>query len=105
MSNVILDQIAKQLQDLQQEELWMGQNFEEKLNQVDDKNAFRSPGSGIHSVAQIIAHLTAWKKDALLKIREGKGKLMDDHEENWPENEDLEQMGWSAIKGEFEAVH
>lgn len=105
MSNAILNQISKQLQDLQKEELWMGQNFEEKFAQISDLEAFSSPVAGIHSVAQIVAHLTAWKKDALLKIKEGKGKLMDDHDENWPENDELKKLGWDKVRGDFDQVH
>jgi len=105
MSNIVLNQLVKQLEAVQKEDLWMGQNFAEKFSQITETEAFTCPREGIHSVAQIIAHLTAWKKDALLKIRDGQGKLTDEDKENWPENEALKSLGWNKVKTEFEKVH
>ena len=105
MSNVLVSYISKQLNDLQKKELWMGQNFEEKFAQINEEEAFISYQSHMHSVAQIVAHLTAWKKDALLKVTKGIGQLMDDHNDNWPNNEELKKIGWDQIKQDFENAH
>lgn len=104
MSNNVLNQLVKQLDALQSGDLWMGQNFTEKFSQITEDEAFLLPKDSVHSVVQIIAHLTAWKKDALLKIRDGKGLLIDTNNENWPENETLKVLGWHRVKTEFQEV-
>jgi len=104
MSNNVLNQLVKQLDALQSGDLWMGQNFTEKFSQITEDEVFLRPKDSVHSVVQIIAHLTAWKKDALLKIRDGKGLLIDTNNENWPENGTLKVLGWHRVKTEFQEV-
>src|SRR5690606_27515784 len=53
-------------------------------------------------VAELIAHLTAWNRDTILKIQNGKGELMDSDEQNWPENNDLKRLGWKTVIQEYE---
>jgi len=105
MSNVILNQIAEQLQNIQNEELWMGQNFAEKFAQINEEEAFTVYKPGMNTIAQIVAHLIAWKEDAILKIRNGIGELMDDHDKNWPDNETLKKLGWKKLQADFEDIH
>jgi hypothetical protein len=55
----------------------------------------------MHSVAEIIFHLTVWRKDAVLKIRTGKGSITDDSEQNWLPNDKLREIGWDKIKSDY----
>ncbi len=92
-----LNQIIKQFKDIQDGLLWMGENFEKKIQKIKDNEVFIRPEPSIHSIAELIAHLTAWRKDALHKITTGKGHLVDGMPENWPTNTQLKEMGWDTI--------
>ena len=93
----IIDYIIQQLLEVQNGKLWMGDNFETKINSITVQEAFTKPSPTMHSVAELIAHLTAWNNDAILKIRNRKGELRDNDEQNWPDNDNLKKVGWSTI--------
>lgn len=101
---LLIPHLVKQFRDLRNGHLWMGENFEVKLARLTPDQAFERPFGSLHSAAELLAHLTAWQRDALLKIREGKGRLQDRDAENWPEPETLKSRGWENILAEFDAV-
>ena len=72
------------------------------MNQVDGNTVFLRPIENLHSVAEIISHLTLWRKETILKIQTGKGSKTDDCEENWLANDKLEILGWYNIKSEYD---
>ena len=47
----------------------------------------------MHSVAEIISHLTTWRKETHIKIKTGKGSITDSHPSNWQSNDVLKRMG------------
>ena len=75
----------------------MGDAFEKKINSITEEEAFSRPLPNLHSPAELIAHLTAWRKDAILKISQGTGKITDSSPENWPSNEELKNTGWREL--------
>ena len=97
--------LIDQLQAIQSDHLWMGDSFDKKLKSIDGEDAFVQPMGQVHSVAQILAHISAWKEDAILKINYGRGELMDNHEKNWPDNDELKAIGWSDIVNRFQQSH
>ena len=104
-SNQALDHIIKQLEEIQHGKLWMGDTFKKKLDTITEEEAFIRPLPNLHSVAQLIAHLTAWKKDALLKVKHGKGTLTSDDVACWPSNSVLKDMGWEKLLEEYKKSH
>ncbi|MGB5461281.1 MAG: DinB family protein [Eudoraea sp.] len=90
--------IIRQLNELQKGKPWVGETFDKKLAAITAKEAFRRPLPQLHSVAELIAHLTSWRKDMILKIQTGKGSLTTDSHENWPTNSELESIGWEKLK-------
>ena len=98
----LIKSIIQQYQDVQNGKLWIGSTFKSKLNQVDEACVFTRPIKGLHSIAEIISHLTLWRKETILKIRTGKGSKTDDCEENWLTNDKLENVGWKNIKSEYD---
>ena len=98
----ILENIIQQLEAVQRGQLWIGSTYDSKLNQVDEESVFLRPIENLHSVAEIIAHLTLWRKETILKIQIGKGSKTDDCEENWLSNEKLKIVGWKNIKSEYD---
>ncbi len=79
----------------------MGANFDKKLNSVSEDEAFIRPILNLHSVAEVISHLTVWRKETILKIKTGKGSITDDCDENWLTNDRLREIGWNKIKTEY----
>jgi len=100
--NVVLTYIVKQLRDIQTEHIWIGSSYAKKLDGIDDDMMFQKPNAQLHSIAQIIAHLTLWREEAILKIKTGTGSKTDDCEENWLSNEKLKAKCWKQIKKEYD---
>jgi hypothetical protein len=98
---ILIDNIISQLIDLQEQKNWVGTNFNERLILISEEEAFIRPQALMHSVAEIISHLTVWRKDAVLKIRTGKGSITDDSEQNWLPNDKLKEIGWDKIKSDY----
>lgn len=100
--NYLIKNIIKQYQDVQNGSLWIGSTFSSKLNNIDHNKVFERPIVGLHSIAEIISHLTLWRKETILKIQIGKGSKTDDCEENWLPNDKLKLIGWQKIKSEYD---
>lgn len=100
--NTIIQHIIQQYQEIQQGKSWIGSTYTSKLSQVDENDFFIRPIEGLHSIAEIISHLTLWRKETILKIQTGKGSKTDDCEENWLSNDKLESLGWQYIKSEYD---
>lgn len=98
---VVIQHIINQLQDNQSGKVWIGSDYDRKLDKINDDNAFIRPHADLHSVAEIISHLTTWQKETILKIKTGEGSLTDDCEENWYSNEKLKEKGWAALLNEY----
>lgn len=100
--NVLIENIIQQLKEVQKGKLWIGRTFNRQLNQVKEHAVFIRPIENLHSVAEIISHLTLWRKETILKIQTGKGSKTDDCEENWLTNDQLKIVGWDTIKSEYD---
>ncbi len=74
----LIENIIQQLKEVQNGKLWIGSTFNSKLNQVNESLVFLRPIENLHSVAEIISHLTFWRKETILKIQTGKGSKTDD---------------------------
>lgn len=98
----VIKNIIQQLDEVQNGRLWIGSTFKSKLNDVNEKLFFTRPIKDLHSIAEIISHLTLWRKETILKIRTGKGSKTDDCEENWLTNDKLEPLGWQHLKSEYD---
>ena len=99
---IILNHIIQQLLEIQNGKLWMGDTFQKKIGYITDEEAFLRPLPNLHSAAELIAHLTAWRKDAMLKIKKGRGQLMDYSPQNWPAIDELRKTGWSRLILEYQ---
>jgi len=98
----LIENIIQQLEDVQNGKLWIGSSFDSKLNQIDENLVFLRPMESLHSVAEIISHLTLWRRETILKIQTGRGSKTDDYEENWLTNDQLKKKGWNDIKSAYD---
>ena len=100
--NSLINHIIEQLLEIQNGKIWIGSNYESKLEGVDNNLVFSRPLKDLHSIAELISHLTLWRHEAMLKIKTGKGNKTDDCEENWLTNDKLKTIGWSKIKSNYD---
>ena len=91
MSLLIKDLIS-QLIHIQGGKNWIGVNFDQHINSLSEEQFF-SKIHGMHSAAEIISHLTTWRKETHIKIKTGKGSITDSHPSNWQSNDVLKRMG------------
>lgn len=99
---ILINYITQQLLDHQEGKVWIGASYQRILKSIDKHNAFIRPFPDLHSVAEILSHLTTWQKETILKIKTGVGKLTDDCEENWYSNEKLQEKKWATILEEYQ---
>ena len=100
--NNAIENIIRQMEEIHEGRPWIGSTFQRKLARVDEDAYFTQPLPDMHSVAEIMSHLTLWRSEAVLKIKTGKGSKTDDCEENWPTNETLAAQGWDAVKSAYD---
>lgn len=100
--NSTINHIIEQLQGIQDGKNWIGSSYSKKLNSIDESLVFERPLDGMHSIAEIISHLTLWRNETILKIKTGTGSKTDDCEENWLTNSVLKVKGWKQIKSEYD---
>ena len=97
----VIENIINQLREVQEANIWIGTNYTKKLDVVNEDEAFVRPHPELHSVAEIISHLTVWRKETILKIETGKGRITDDAKENWLDNNKLREIGWDKIRADY----
>lgn len=102
--NTCIQNIIQQLEILQDGKPWIGSTYSKKLQQVYEEDFFIRPVEGLLSIAEIISHLTLWRKEAILKIETGTGSKTDDCEENWLSNDKLKALGWETIIANYNAT-
>lgn len=100
---ILIENIITQLRDIQEGKNWIGSNFDKKLDPINENTAFIRPANHLHSVAELISHLTVWRNETILKIITGKGSITDECEENWLTNDQLKEIGWKKIKMEYDS--
>ncbi len=97
----LINNFIKQLKEIQDGQIWLNVSFKKKLDLLDEKEVFKRPIPKLHSVAELISHLTFWRNEAILKIKTKKGLLTDESEENWLTIEQLKKIGWEKIQADY----
>ena len=103
LSNPLISSLINQLQEIQSGNLWLGVNFEKKIKLLNEEDFFYKANE-MHSVAQLLSHLTTWRKDAIIKITTGKGIITDCDPSNWANNEALKKLGCKSIISEYKST-
>ena len=94
--NLLINNLIIQMEQIQKGKNWIGTNFETIINPLSETDFFYQPKS-MHSVAEIISHLTIWREETILKIETGEGSITDDDPSNWKTNEELKPLGKESI--------
>ncbi|MFC4874793.1 DinB family protein [Negadavirga shengliensis] len=101
MDNKLIKNITRQLQDVQDQENWLDENFKKKIDDIPEEQAFKRPFPELHSVAELVSHLLEWRKESIRKLKGEAAKLTMDSPENWRTNDELKKVGWDKLKSDF----
>jgi uncharacterized damage-inducible protein DinB len=102
MPQILIKDIIRQLTEIQDGSLWFDQCFKEKLSLLTETEAFTRPIPQVHSVAEHISHILAWREECLLRFRGERTDLMNSPED-WKNNDALRETSWEKIKTQFYA--
>ncbi|HEY5825214.1 MAG TPA: DinB family protein [Cyclobacteriaceae bacterium] len=97
MARILIDDIIRQLNEIQEGSLWFDQCFKDKIGKLSDEVALTSPLPGIHSVAEHVSHMLEWRKECVLRFKGLKRELMNSSED-WKDNAELSKFGWVNLK-------
>jgi uncharacterized damage-inducible protein DinB len=100
MPQVLIKDIIRQLQEIQDGSLWFDQCFKDKIDNLSDAEALVRPIPQVHSVAEHISHILEWRKECLLRFKGMKTDLMNSPED-WKGNIELSKIGWTNLKNLF----
>ncbi len=100
MSQLLIKNLLRQLRELQEGSLWFDQSVRLKIDSLTDQEALTRPHPQIHSVAEHISHMLAWRNECLLRFKGGRTELMNSPED-WKDNLELSKIGWNRLKNLF----
>lgn len=93
---------AQQLEAINYKPLWLGQNVMEKIEGISDHTAFIRPIPELHSVAEILGHLTALQIDVVNKLKTYFNLQKRYQPDYWRSNNELKTIGWKQLKEDYE---
>ena len=100
MSQVLISNIIRQLNEIQDGSLWFDQSFKDKIDNLSETEALTRPIPQIHSVAEHVSHMLEWRKECILRYKGQKTELMNSPDD-WKENSALREFGWNNLKNTF----
>ena len=101
-SRVRLQQLVAQLNTIQSGRPWIGQTYQGVWDGLPEASFFVRPLPQLHSVAELLSHLTLWRQETILKIKTGTGSKTCEDPENWRDNHFLRQKGWAVLRAEYD---
>ncbi|MFC4636368.1 DinB family protein [Dokdonia ponticola] len=100
--NITIQAYAQQLEAINYKSLWIGSNVMQKIDGISDHTAFTRPIPELHSVAEIIGHLTALNINVINKIKAYLSIQQVYQSDYWRSNEELKTIGWKQLKEDYE---
>ncbi|MGA6119111.1 DinB family protein [Sphingobacterium anhuiense] len=101
MEKVLITNMMQQLRDIESADLWIDENFEKKLTEVNEMTAFERPLPDMHSIAELMSHLIEWRKEVLSRLHGNPRGLKMTDAANWRTNTELAKKGWKNMLQEF----
>jgi uncharacterized damage-inducible protein DinB len=100
MPQVLIKNIIRQLNEIQDGSLWFDQCFKDKIDKLSDAEARAIPIHQVHSVAEHISHIIEWRKECLLRFKGMRTDLMNSPDD-WKDEVELHKIGWVNLKNLF----
>ena len=101
MSQLLVNNLIRQLNEIHDGSRWFDQYFQEKIGGLSEKEAFTKPHPLLHSVAEQVSHMLEWRKECMQRFNDKKYDLMH-APEDWMDNAQLKQAGWPALLAAFD---
>lgn len=93
-----------QLQNIYDGSPWYGDALREKLNAIAPDEVFTVPAAGMHSVAQLVAHILVWRRLLVERIKGNNDfQIQVNSARDWPPASMLEAKGWETLLAELDA--
>ncbi|CAN5366410.1 hypothetical protein BH09BAC3_BH09BAC3_33430 [soil metagenome] len=97
MTQILIRNIIRQLNEIQDGSLWFDQSFKDKFGNLSEEDAFVRPVPHIHSVAEHVSHMLEWRKECIRRCHGLKTELMNSPDD-WKDDTDLKKIGWTDLK-------
>ncbi len=90
---------TSQLENLFNGQPWLDETLLKKTNKLSSEQAFKRPYLSVHSVAEILAHMIAWR-EVLIRRLEGNYayQVQMQSSQDWPSMQQLQILGWDALQ-------
>lgn len=77
---------------------WLDETFLKKTHTLSSTQAFQRPYPSVHSVAEILSHMIAWRQ-VLIERLEGNYayQIHMQSSQDWPSVQQLQVLGWDAL--------
>jgi uncharacterized damage-inducible protein DinB len=100
MSQVLIKNILRQLNEIHDGSLWFDQCFKEKIDKLPEAEALIRPIPQVHSVAEHISHILEWRKECLLRFKGQRTDFMNSADD-WKGDIELKKIGWVNLRNLF----
>ncbi len=96
------EKIAVLFEAFYEGECWIGLNFKQAIEGIDENLAAKSRGEGQNSIWQLVSHLIYWRKTVLIRLQ---GILGNPSISDFYQPAHTNQQLWNALLHDFEEVH
>ena len=84
---------------------WYGDSIVSKLNDLTEALAFTRPREDVHSIAEVVAHMTYWRQSLISRLNHDTSfNAAVESEDNWTDPAVLRLEGWETVRKNFEAA-
>ena len=97
MAQILISNIIRQLNEIQDGSLWFDQSFKDKFDNLSEADALTRPMPQTHSVAEHVSHMLEWRKECIRRYQGLKTELMNSPDD-WKDNTELREIGWTILK-------
>ncbi|OWY25931.1 DinB family protein [Sphingobacteriales bacterium UPWRP_1] len=79
-------------------QMWYGNNFTHVLSNITPDTAFTRPFTNAHNIAELLAHLLAWRTFAIQQLKGNTGFTIEiDSEQDWPVYNQSNAAVWQQL--------
>ncbi len=99
-----VETIKNELDHIYGDDPWYGGSIKAVLDSLNPTFAFHSPGYGMHSVAELVAHMISWREFAEQRLA-GNNEYLPDQEQtfNWKRFSPKKKMAWEIMKNRLQS--
>lgn len=97
------ERIIDELQRAVNGDPWHGPSVHAALEGVDVTVASRRPSPDVHSICELVLHMTSWTREVARRLRAGEAQ--DPADGDWPRCEVSTAEQWQATRAAFDAAN